>query len=145
MKSTIAIGADHAGFELKEYLKQQLSLKEYTLNDFGTDAPDSVDYPDFAHPVAEAVENKHAQFGILVCGSANGVAMSANKHSGIRAAIVWDNEISSLARLHNDANIICLPARFISPQQAMTFVTTFLETEFEGGRHQRRVNKISCS
>jgi ribose 5-phosphate isomerase B len=138
----IAIGADHAGFEYKEAISKWLN-SDY-LKDFGTYAADSVDYPDFAHPVASAVENGDFDFGILVCGSANGVAITANKHQGIRAAICWNEELASLARRHNDANIVCIPARFISIDEAEKIVKTFLETEFEGGRHANRVNKISC-
>jgi ribose 5-phosphate isomerase B len=138
----IAIGADHAGFEYKEILKDYLSA--YEIKDFGTHSPDSVDYPDFAHPVASAVENGEFDFGILVCGSANGVAITANKHQHIRAAICWENELASLARRHNNANIICIPARFVSTSLAKEMTTTFLSTAFEGGRHEKRVNKISC-
>jgi ribose 5-phosphate isomerase B len=138
----IAIGADHAGFEYKEMLKAFLSA--YEVTDFGTHAPDSVDYPDFAHPVAEAVENQQATFGILVCGSANGVAITANKHQGIRAAICWQTELAELARKHNNANVLCIPARFISEDLAKEITTRFLNTEFEGGRHGTRVGKISC-
>ena len=138
----IAIGADHAGFEYKELLKEYLSAHE--VKDFGTHAPDSVDYPDFAHPVASAVENNDFDFGILVCGSANGVAITANKHQGIRAAICWENELASLARRHNDANILCIPERFVSADLAKQMADTFLNTEFEGGRHATRVGKISC-
>lgn len=141
-KLKIAIGADHAGFEYKEILKEYLS--DYELKDFGTHSTDSVDYPDFAHPVATAVENNEFDFGILVCGSANGVAITANKHQGIRAAICWENELASLARQHNNANILCIPARFISAYLAKEMATTFLTTAFEGGRHANRVNKISC-
>ena len=138
----IAIGSDHAGFEYKEILRDFLSA--YELTDFGTYTPDSVDYPDFAHPVAEAVENKEATFGILVCGSANGVAITANKHQGIRAAICWQTDIAELARKHNNANILCIPARFISEELAKDITTLFLNTEFEGGRHGTRVGKMSC-
>lgn len=138
----IAIGADHAGFEYKEMLRTFLSDHEVT--DFGTHSPDSVDYPDFAHPVADAVESKAATFGILVCGSANGVAITANKHQGIRAAICWQTEIAELARKHNNANILCIPARFISEELAKEITALFLNTEFEGGRHGTRVGKISC-
>lgn len=141
-KLKIAIGADHAGFEYKEILKAYLSNDE--LKDFGTYSLDSVDYPDFAHPLASAVENKEFDFGILVCGSANGVAITANKHQGIRAAICWQNEIAALSRQHNNANILCIPARFVSTDLAKEMVTTFLTTAFEGGRHANRVNKISC-
>lgn len=138
----IAIGADHAGFEYKEIIKDFLSA--YTVEDFGTHSLNSVDYPDFAHPVASTVESGKADFGILVCGSANGVAITANKHQHIRAAICWENEIAALARQHNNANIICIPARFVSTDLAKQMVNTFLTTAFEGGRHQNRVNKISC-
>lgn len=138
----IAIGGDHAGFEYKELLKAFLS--NYQLTDFGTSSLDSVDYPDFAHPVASAVENNEADFGILICGSAQGVAITANKHQGVRAAVTWLTEIASLARQHNNANVICIPARFVSEDLAKEMVTTFLTTPFEGGRHANRVNKISC-
>ena len=138
----IAIGADHAGFEYKELIKTFLS--EYEVKDFGTYSLDSVDYPDFAHPVAGAVENGAYTFGILVCGSANGVAITANKHQGIRAAICWLDELAALSRQHNDANVLCVPARFVSEELAKQMVTTFINTEFEGGRHAGRVGKISC-
>jgi ribose 5-phosphate isomerase B len=138
----IAIGADHAGFSYKEALLKTLKVKE--LKDFGTYDTASVDYPDFAHPVASAVESGEFDLGILVCGSANGVAITANKHQGIRAAICWNEELASLARQHNDANIICIPARFISLELAEKIIETFFTTEFEGGRHANRVNKISC-
>ncbi len=138
----IAIGADHAGYDYKELLKAHLSALE--IKDFGTYATDSVDYPDFAHPVASAVESGDFDFGILVCGSANGVAITANKHQQIRAAICWENEIAALARQHNNANIICIPARFVSTELAKEMVSTFLTTAFEGGRHEKRVEKISC-
>lgn len=141
-KLKIAIGADHAGFEYKEMLREYLA--DYEVKDFGTHSADSVDYPDFAHPVASAVEQHEFDFGVLVCGSANGVAITANKHQGIRAAICWENELASLARQHNNANIICIPARFVSAYLAKEMTTTFLTTAFEGGRHEKRVNKISC-
>ena len=142
----ICIGADHAGYEYKEYLKNKLDELGHTIIDKGTDSPDSVDYPDFAHPVAEEVaNNKGVRFGILICGSANGVAMAANKHENIRAAICWSIEIAELARLHNNANVICIPARFVGKVKAISMVKKFLETKFEGGRHKRRVGKISCS
>ncbi|TCC94272.1 ribose 5-phosphate isomerase B [Pedobacter frigiditerrae] len=141
-KLKIAIGADHAGFEYKEILKDFLS--NYEVKDFGTHTAESVDYPDFAHPVASAVESGEFDFGILVCGSANGVAITANKHQKIRAAICWENELAALCRQHNNANIICIPARFVSTDAAKAMTTTFLTTAFEGGRHQNRVNKISC-
>ena len=142
IKLKIAIGADHAGFAYKEMLIQHLA--DYEIKDFGTFSTDSVDYPDFAHPVASAVENKEFDFGILICGSANGVAITANKHQGIRAAICWENDLAQLARQHNDANIICIPARFVSTHVAIEMTDTFLSTAFEGGRHANRVAKISC-
>lgn len=140
----IAIGGDHAGFELKEIINAQLRVNGHNYKDFGTHSLDSVDYPDFAHPLASAVEKNEFDLGILICGSANGVAMTANKHQGIRAAICWTEEIASLARQHNNANVLCLPARFISAALAEKIVKTFLATSFEGGRHENRVNKISC-
>lgn len=141
----IAIGNDHAGTEYKfaviEYLK---SIGIEVIN-YGTDETSSVDYPDFVHPVANDVENNKADFGILICGSANGVAMTANKHQGIRAGLSWTKEIAELVRAHNNANIVCIPARFTAIPQAIEIVKTFLDTEFEGGRHQDRVNKIPLS
>lgn len=139
----IALGGDHAGFEYKEVIIKSLEKQGYSVKDFGAFSADSVDYPDFAHPVAEAVENKEYDFGILICGSANGVAMAANKHQGIRAAICWESELASLARQHNNANIVCIPARFTSIEEAESIVKTFLDTPFEGGRHENRVNKIA--
>lgn len=141
----IAIGADHAGFELKEKIKQLLTSKDIEVEDFGAYSTDSVDYPDYAHPTADAVENKNADLGILLCGSGNGIAMAANKHQNIRAAICWTTELAELARQHNDANILVLPARFISEELGLKIVEAYLNTEFEGGRHQRRVDKIACS
>ena len=141
---TISIGNDHAGTDYKFAIIKHLEAKGITVTNHGTDASDSVDYPDFVHPVANDVENKKADFGILICGSANGVAMTANKHQGIRAGICWTNEITALTRQHNNANIICIPARYTAVQQAIAMVDTFLETEFEGGRHQNRVDKIPC-
>ena len=141
-KLKIAIGSDHAGFEYKEILKSFLA--NYEVKDFGTHSPDSVDYPDFAHPVANAVEKGEASFGILLCGSANGVAITANKHQGVRAGLCWDTEVAKLVRLHNDANIICLPARFVALQYAIQMVETFVNTSFEGGRHGTRVGKMAC-
>ncbi len=141
----IAIGADHAGFELKEKIKQLLTSKDIEVEDFGAYSTDSVDYPDYAHPTADAVENKNADLGILLCGSGNGIAMTANKHQNIRAAICWTTELAELARQHNDANILVLPARFISEELGLKIVEAYLNTEFEGGRHQRRVDKIACS
>ena len=142
MNISIAIGSDHAGFEYKEMLKEFLT--EYELKDFGTYSGDSVDYPDFAHPVAEAVEKGVFTFGILICGSANGVAITANKHQGIRAAICWAEELAGLARSHNNANVLCIPARFVSQEEAKVITSKFIASEFEGGRHQARVGKISC-
>ncbi len=144
MKLTLAIGSDHAGFEQKEFLKKWLSKQGYAVKDFGAHSADSVDYPDFAHPVASAVEKKEFDLGILLCGSANGVAITANKHQGIRAALCWTDEIASLARQHNNANIVCIPARFVTDELAQKITETFLATPFEGGRHEKRVNKISC-
>ena len=144
MKKIIPIGADHAGFELKELIKSYFQSEHIEFEDVGTHSLDSMDYPDIAHPVAEKVESREAEFGILICGSANGVAMSANKHAKIRAAICWNSELAELARQHNDANIICLPARFISTAEAYSIVAAFLSAKFEGGRHQRRVDKVSC-
>jgi ribose 5-phosphate isomerase B len=140
----IAVGGDHAGYDYKAQILAYLKAKEIPVTDLGTYSSESTDYPDFAHPVASAVENGEASFGILVCGSANGVAITANKHQGIRAAICWLPEIASLARQHNNANVICLPARFVSMQEATEMVETFLNTPFEGGRHQSRVEKIAC-
>ena len=140
----IAIGSDHAGFEYKQGLKFWLQNQGFEVKDFGTHTEDSADYPDFAHPVASAVEEKEFDLGVLVCGSANGVAITANKHQGIRAAICWQEDLAALARQHNNANIVCIPARFISFELAEKIVDRFLHTEFEGGRHATRVNKISC-
>ncbi len=141
---TIALGGDHAGYDLKEILKTFLHGKGYETEDMGPFSTASVDYPDFSHQVAHKVESGEATYGILICGSANGVAMTANKHAGIRAAIAWQKEIAELARAHNDANILCLPARFITADAAKEMVDAFLTTSFEGGRHQNRVNKIPC-
>lgn len=143
-KLTIALGGDHAGVEYKEAVKQHLEKLGHQVLNFGTDAPDSVDYPDFVHPTAEAVESGKADFGILFCGSGNGVAMTANKHQGIRCALAWASNLASLAREHNNANMVALPCRFISKMQAIDFTNIFIETKFEGGRHERRVNKIAC-
>ena len=137
-----AIGCDHAGYDLKEILKKHFEDKGFTFNDLGTYSEASVDYPDFAHPVAKAVEDGLCKLGILICGSGNGVCMTANKHQGIRAAICWNVEIAELARKHNDANIICLPARYISSDLAINILNAFINTGFEGGRHENRVKKI---
>jgi ribose 5-phosphate isomerase B len=144
MMPRLAIGCDHAGFEYKEALKQNLESNGYTVKDFGAFSKDSADYPDFAHPVASAVETKQFDLGILICGSANGVAITANKHQGIRAAICWNEELAALARQHNNANVLCLPSRFISLELAEKIADRFLHENFEGGRHERRVSKISC-
>lgn len=138
----IATGSDHAGFKLKEAVKKYLLEKGIEIKDFGTYTEESVDYPDFAHPVAESVEKKEVDFGIIMCGSGNGINMAANKHKGIRAALSWSAEIAKLAREHNDANILTLPGRFISEEEALKAVDVFLATKFEGGRHQKRVEKI---
>jgi ribose 5-phosphate isomerase B len=140
----IAIASDHAGFELKKYIIKKLKKDGYQVQDFGPESDSSVDYPDFGHIVASAVESKAGVLGILICGSGNGICMTANKHSGIRAALCWTAEISSLARQHNNANILCLPARFVSKMLAGRIVDSFLSSEFEGGRHQKRIDKISC-
>ncbi|MEI6885356.1 MAG: ribose 5-phosphate isomerase B [Bacteroidota bacterium] len=139
----IAIGSDHAGFILKEYLKEYLQKEQYSVTDFGTFSEESMDYPDPVHPLALAVNNIEFEWGVIICGSGNGVAMVANKYPKVRAAVCWSREIVKLARQHNDANIISLPARFISREQAIEFLQLFLTTDFEGGRHQRRVEKIS--
>lgn len=144
MIKTIAIGSDHAGYALKELVKKKLTEKGIITLDFGTNSPESADYPDFAHPVADAVEKGAAGLGVLVCGSGNGVCMTANKHAGIRAAICWNEELATLARTHNDANVLCLPSRHISEEKALTILNLFLNSTFEGGRHARRVGKISC-
>ena len=144
MMQTIAIGSDHAGFEYKELLKKWLEESGYPLKDFGTYSAESADYADFAHPVSLAVEKKEFDLGLLVCGSANGVAITANKHQGIRAAICWNEELAALARQHNNANVLCIPARFVSTDLAQKILDRFLHSNFEGGRHERRVNKISC-
>ena len=141
----VAIGADHAGYEYKDAIVKLLQSKGYMVKDFGTYSADSVDYPDFAHPVATAVEKGEAGCGVLVCGSGNGVAIAANKHQDIRAALCWLPELARLAREHNNANVICLPARFVSLQDAESMVDQFLHTDFEGGRHERRVSKIACA
>lgn len=138
----LAIASDHAGFELKEYLKEQLK-NEYEITDFGTHSLDSVDYPDFVHPSASSVESGENELGILVCGSGQGVSITANKHQKIRCALCWMPELAKLARQHNNANMISLPARFITKELALEIVQKFLTTDFEGGRHQNRVDKIA--
>jgi len=141
---TITIGCDHAGFKYKQPIIDFLISKGFEVKDFGTYSADSVDYPDFAHPVAKGVNDGDYEKGILICGSGEGVCMTANKHQNVRAALVWESSIAELTRQHNDANIICLPARFISEEQAIQFVELFLTVEFEAGRHTRRRDKISC-
>ncbi|NCT93878.1 MAG: ribose 5-phosphate isomerase B [Chitinophagaceae bacterium] len=141
----IALGCDHAGFEYKEAVKQWLTGKGYQVKDFGTHSLDSVDYPDFVHPAASSVENGESAFGILFCGSANGVAITANKHQHIRAGLCWQNDVAALTRQHNDANMICIPARFVALPLALQMIEIFMTTPFEGGRHANRVNKIACS
>ena len=144
LNKPIAIGCDHAGFDYKEDLISFLEGKGLTYKDFGAYSKESVDYPDFAHPVALAVESGNYAFGILLCGSANGVAITANKHQHIRAAICWGEELAELARKHNNANVICIPARFVREGDAEKMVDLFMNTAFEGGRHANRVDKISC-
>ncbi|MCL6293462.1 ribose 5-phosphate isomerase B [Jejuia spongiicola] len=142
---TISIGNDHAGTDYKFAIKKHLESKGYVINNYGTDANDSVDYPDFVHPVAKDLVGSKADFGILICGSANGVAMTANKYKEIRAGLCWNKEIVSLIRQHNNANVLCIPARFTAIHQAIEMVDTFLNTDFEGGRHQNRIDKIPLS
>lgn len=139
----IAIGCDHAGYDYKDTIIRVLKKEGVEVIDKGTYSVDSVDYPDFVHPVADLVESGDAELGILICGSGNGVSMAANKHKGIRAALCWKDDLASLARQHNDANILSIPARFVSAKLARQMVRTFISTKFEGGRHQRRVDKIS--
>lgn len=141
----ISIGNDHAGPDYKIAIVNYLQSKGHEILNHGTDTFDSVDYPDFGHPVATDVESGKADLGIVICGSGNGIAMTANKHQGIRAALCWTKEISELARQHNNANVVSIPARFTSIQQAVEIVDTFLNTDFEGGRHANRVDKIACS
>ncbi len=140
----IAIGADHAGYDLKEKVKQTLIDMGLEVKDFGPASADSVDYPDYAHPLASAVEKKEFDLGVLMCGSGNGINMTANKHQGIRSALCWTEEIAKMARLHNNANVLAMPARYISEEEGLAILKAFIQTEFEGGRHQKRVDKISC-
>lgn len=142
MKTTIAMASDHAGFELKQKVEKYLYTLGYEVMDFGTFSDASCDYADFAHPAARAVEAGEYPFGIAMCGSGNGIQMTLNKHQGIRAALCWKPELAALARQHNDANFLVLPARFISDEEAYNIVDAFLEAKFEGGRHQRRIDKI---
>lgn len=141
----IAIGNDHAGTSYKFKIIELLESLGHTVKNYGTNEEDSVDYPDFIHPVAKDVEENNVDLGIIICGSGNGAQMTANKHQGVRAALCWNNELVALARQHNNANVLSIPARFVSVHQAMTFVNIFLETKFEGGRHQNRVGKIATS
>ncbi len=141
---TIAIGNDHAGTQHKFEIIKLLEKKGHKVLNFGTDTSESMDYPDTVHPVANAVESGEADFGITICGSGNGAQMAANKHQGIRAALCWNNELVALARAHNNANVLSIPARFVTAQQALDFVDIFLTTDFEGGRHQTRIDKIPC-
>ena len=143
MAYKIAIGGDHAGFQLKEIIKSKLEVEGYFLEDFGPFSDQSVDYPDFVHPVANSIENGEYNFGILICGSGNGVAMTANKHKGIRAALCWNEMLAKLARAHNNANVLCLAGRFLDDELAMAIVDTFLNTGFDGGRHINRIKKIT--
>lgn len=140
----VGIGGDHAGYEYKTQLTSYLKELGYEVTDFGPSSDDSVDYPDYIHPMAAKIEAGELDCGIAICGSGNGVCMTANKHQGIRAALTWNKELAALARQHNNANVICLPSRFVDYASAQDMARTFLETEFEGGRHQRRVDKISC-
>lgn len=140
----LAIACDHAGFEYKEFLKSQLK-DQYEITDYGTHSLDSVDYPDFVHPAASSVENGVNEFGILICGSGQGVQLTANKHEKVRCALCWMPDLAALSRQHNNCNMIALPARFIAKELALEIVQTFLSTDFEGGRHQNRVAKIACS
>ncbi|MEP0986419.1 ribose 5-phosphate isomerase B [Ekhidna sp.] len=140
----IAIGGDHAGFKYKKRLISHLEDNGHEVKDFGPHSDDSVDYPDHVHPLASAISSEDFELGILICGSGNGVAMTANKHENVRAALCWNTELAALARQHNDANIICLAARFIAYEYAESLTDTFIETSFEGGRHERRVDKINC-
>lgn len=144
MSATIALGSDHAGFLYKESIKKWLEKKGIPYHDFGTHSADSTDYPDYAHPVAHAVKTGECSLGILICGSGNGVCMTANKHAGIRAALCWTEELAALARQHNNANVLCMPERFVSEEKALAIADAFLAASFEGGRHERRVGKIAC-
>ncbi|MBQ3383214.1 MAG: ribose 5-phosphate isomerase B [Bacteroidales bacterium] len=142
MTKKVGMASDHAGFQMKEYLKSLLHDKGYEVVDFGAYSSDSMDYPDTAHPLARAVENKEVDFGIAMCGSGNGISMTLNKHQGIRAALCWTPELGALAKQHNNANILTLPARFITEEMARDIVKAYITAEFEGGRHQRRIDKI---
>ncbi|HBH07296.1 MAG TPA: ribose 5-phosphate isomerase B [Flavobacteriales bacterium] len=143
--SIVAVGSDHAGFQLKERIKAWLETNDYRVKDFGTYSEDSVDYPDYVHPLAEYIESGESPVGIVICGSGNGVNMTVNKHQKIRSALCWEPELAKMARLHNDANVLALSARYVNDEVSMKCVEEFMNTNFEGGRHERRVNKISCS
>ena len=139
----ISIGNDHAGVDYKKYIQEYLFVKEVEVKNYGTDSLESVDYPDFAHPVSQDVNDQLSDLGILICGSGNGVCMTANKYEKVRAALCWNKELAKLSKSHNNANIVCIPARFVDKEQALEIVKTFISENFEGGRHERRVNKIS--
>ena len=139
----ISIGNDHAGVDYKKHIVEYLNEENIEVENYGTDSAESVDYPDFAHPVSKDVSDGESDLGILICGSGNGVCMTANKYKNVRAALCWNKELAQLGRTHNDANIVCIPARFITKEEAVEIVKTFVNEEFEGGRHQRRVEKIS--
>lgn len=143
MSLSVAIGGDHAGYELKKAVIELLEKRGYTVKDFGPHSADSVDYPDYVHPLATAVHSGQYDLGVVICGSGNGVCMTANKHEGIRAALCWNPELASLSRQHNDANVLCMPARYISVEEATAITNAFFDASFEGGRHQRRVDKIN--
>lgn len=144
MKKIAGMAADHAGYTMKEALKSLLEERGYEIKDFGTHSEESMDYPDVAHPLAEAVENGSVDFGVALCGSGNGISITLNKHQGVRAALCWKPELAALAKQHNNANVLSLPARFISLEEAKAIVAAYLDAEFEGGRHQRRIDKIPC-
>jgi ribose 5-phosphate isomerase B len=144
-KHVVSIGCDHAGFDTKRHIVNFLQAQGYPVIDHGTFSNESVDYPDFIHPVAEDIESGEAAFGVILCGSGNGAAMTANKHQGVRAALCWTEELASLARLHNNANVLAIPGRFVSTDLALKMTEVFLQTDFEGGRHVRRVHKIACA
>ena len=139
----ISIGNDHAGVDYKKYILEYLFVKEVEVKNYGTDSLESVDYPDFAHPVSQDINDQSSDLGILICGSGNGVCMTANKYEKVRAALCWNKELAKLSKSHNNANIVCIPARFVDKEQALEIVKTFVSENFEGGRHERRVNKIS--
>lgn len=140
----VGLASDHAGYEMKQFLIGMLEAMDHEIVDFGTSSTESVDYPDFAHPLANAVAAKNVEVGIAICGTGNGVNMAVNRHKGVRGVLCWSIEVGRLTRQHNDANVCCLPARFISNLEAAAIVETFLSTSFEGGRHQKRIEKIEC-